>query len=455
MKAKLTDVHLRNAKPRDNRYELRDGGGLALWVAPSGRRSWVYTYKLPDGSSGFTKTRWVLGEYPSTGLAEARLLHDEARKKVRNGIDPKAEHSREVMKEAARREAERRRAERREATMEGLCSLYIEIYAKPNKRSWGEDDRQLKLDVIPAWKGRPPTEITRRDVQSLLDDIAARGAPVSANRMKALLSRLFRWALAREYVDLNPVSGIELPAKETPRDRVLTEEEVALFWRGLDVTPLSDATKRALRLILVTAQRPGEVAGLRYEEIGTLDGRVFWTIPGARRKSGETHVVPLSSLALDIIGDWEGKTGIVFEGTPPSGRRLTEGPQDAGETEVPEKRPITTRALGYALRRNIGDPIETVPKKHGKRKRKPIQVAPFSPHDLRRTAATLMSNAGVAGLVKPMILGHKPQGITQAVYDRYAYLDEKAHALEAWGRRLVGIVTGETAAKVVHLRTGR
>lgn len=116
---------------------------------------------------------------------------------------------------------------------------------------------------------------------------------------------------------------------------------------------------------------------------------------------------------------------------------------------------ITTRALGYALRRNIGKPELAPPKKHGLRKRDPIQVAPFSPHDLRRTAATLMSNAGVAGLVKPMVLGHRPLGITQTVYDRYAYLDEKAHALEAWGRRLRAIVTGETATKVVQLRAGQ
>ncbi|MBE0558783.1 MAG: integrase arm-type DNA-binding domain-containing protein, partial [Proteobacteria bacterium] len=417
MKAKLTDIHLRNAKAREHRYELRDGGGLALWVSPSGRRSWVYTYKLPDGSGGVIKIRWVLGEYPSTGLAEARSLHDDARKKVKRGIDPKAEHAREVMKEAERRETERRDAERQEATMEGLCSLYIELYAKPNKRSWAEDDRQLKLDAIPAWRSRPPNEITRRDVQSLLDDIAARSAPVSANRMKALLSRLFRWALAREYVDLNPVAGIELPARETPRDRVLTEEEVRLFWRGLDATPLSDATKRALRLILVTAQRPGEVAGLCYEEIGKLDGRVLWTIPGGRRKSGETHVVPLSPLALEIIGEWEGRTGIAFEGAPPRRRQPSQRLEDMATTEAARKSPITTRALGYALRRNIGEPDQSLPRKHGKRKRRPIQVAPFSPHDLRRTAATLMSNAGVAGLVKPMILGHSPQGITQAVYD--------------------------------------
>ena len=140
---------------------------------------------------------------------------------------------------------------------------------------------------------------------------------------------------------------------------------------------------------------------MRYEEIGEQDHWVLWTIPGARRKSGQTHVIPLSSLALEVIGEWKRRRGAVFVGT-----------QDTA---------ITTRALAYGLRRNIGEPELAPPKKHGLRKRKPLKMDSFSPHDLRRTAATLMSNAGVAGLVKPMLLGHRPLGITQTVYDRYAY----------------------------------
>jgi integrase len=433
----LTDAKVKSLRPKAKRYEVADGGrnGLVLRVTPAGVKSWVLRYRI-DGRP----RRCTLGTYPQTSLEDARMEAAAQRGLVRENIDPGE------AKRTARDEKRRQReAERTAATMETLCSRYLELYAKPNKKSWREDERQINLDVLPRWKNQRAREITRGDVQSLLDAIAARGAPVGANRMKALLSRVFRWALARGYVELNPVAGIELPARERPKDRVLSEAEVRLFWNGLDKTHLSEPVKRALRLILATAQRPGEVAGLRFEEIQEHGGRVLWTIPGDRRKSGETHVIPLSELALELLGDWQGRTGFVFEGPPPRAR---------GAAETAPTRPVTTRALGYALRRNVGEPDPTPPQKHGKRKRHPIETAAFSPHDLRRTAATLMSGAGVAGLVKPMLLGHAPQGITQAVYDRFAYMDEKAHALESWGRRLRSIVTGEEAPKVVQLRGG-
>lgn len=426
----LTETKIRSLKPKAQRYEVADGGrnGLVLRVTPNGVKTWVLRYRI-DGRP----RRFTIGTYPTKSLEGARRDAGEKRGLVEGNVDPG-----EVKRTNREEERRRREAERTAATIGTLCSRYLELHAKPKKKSWAEDERQINRDVLPRWKHHKAREITRADAQALLDAIAARGAPVAANRMKALLSRLFRWALARGYVDLNPVAGIELPATEKPRDRVLTEAEVKAFWNGLDLTPLSDPVKGALRLILTTAQRPGECAGITYEEIAEHDGRILWTIPGERRKSGETHAVPLSSLALRIIGDWKDRKGPVFPG--PKGK----------PEEPPE--PITTRALGYALRRNVGEPDPTPPKKHGKRRRFPIQAAPFAPHDLRRSAATLMSNAGVAGLVKPLILGHAPQGITRQVYDLFDYLPEKAAALEAWGRRLERIVTGEEPAKVIQLR---
>ncbi len=427
MKRKLTDVHLRQARPRGARYELRDGGGLALWVYPSGSKKWVFTYFLPGEGGKKAKVRWVFGEYPALSLTEARAQHEAARKLLKDGKDPKAEHERKVREEAARRAAEAN-----ETTVRELCHRYLELYAKPNKKSWAQDARQLRADVLPAWGNRKAREINRADVQALLDAIAGRGAPVAANRMRALLSRVFRWARSRGYVDTNPVEGIEAPAKERPKTRVLSEEEVRVFWNGLDHTALTDPVKRALRLILVTAQRPGEVVGMRYEELSEHAGRVLWTIPAARRKGNKAHVVPLPALALELIGPWKGRTGPVFVG--------------------PKGGPITPEALSYALRRNLGEPDNAPPAKHGKRQRIRIPVAHFTPHDLRRTAATLMSGAGVAGLVKPLVLGHSPQDVTRRHYDLHDYLDEKALALEAWARRLRAIVTGEKPGKVIPLR---
>ena len=428
MRRVLTESSIRAAKSGSGRKELRDGGGLALWLYSSGARSWVYTYALKELDGTERKVRWVFAEYPAVSLADARKKHEAFRELVRNGICPKAEHEREATQEAAKRAAEAA-----ETTIVDLCERYIELYAKPTKKTWAVDQRQISADILPAWGKRKARSIERADVQILLDAIVARGAPVAANRMKALLSRIFRWARSRGYIHENPVDGIEAPAKETPKDRVLSEEEIRVFWGGLDETFLSPRIKSVLRLILTTGQRPGEVAGMLYEEIREIDGFVVWSIPGERRKNGQAHTVPLSTLALEIIGEWKGRKGFVFA--------------DANG------KPPTVLALGHTLRKTLVAKVEeAAPKKHGKVRRRHIECEPFTPHDLRRSAITLMSAAGVGPLIKPMIAGHTPAGITQKVYDLFSYLPEKSSALEAWGRRLKGIVTGEEPGKVIQLR---
>ncbi|MBI5444665.1 MAG: integrase arm-type DNA-binding domain-containing protein [Deltaproteobacteria bacterium] len=474
----LTDAKVRTLKAKPGRYEVSDSGrnGLVLRVTPNGIKTWVLRYRFDDRFRRLTLGTWGpndpggpaeeagdraeaerlrRADQSNVSLAEARRRALEARSQISAGVDPgQAKQEAKISARAGRD------AERAAMTVAKLCSLYLDLWAKPNKRSWREDERQIHSDVAPTlkdpksparWDHLKAKDITRADVQALLDAIAARGAPVAANRMKALLSRLFRWALARSYVGSNPVAGIEQPAREQPKDRVLNEAEVRTFWSGLDATPLSDAVKGALRLILITGQRPGEVAGMRYEELTEEGGRVLWKIPGPRRKSGEAHIIPLSSLALEVVGDWKGRSGYVFEGPP---RRAREPEED----EAQDPAPVTTRTLSQALRRSLGDPAEervkAPPKKRGKRKRVLISVAEFSAHDLRRTAATLMTNAGVSGLVKPLILGHAPQDITRKVYDLYDYLDEKTRALDAWARRLRIIAAGEEPEKVIRLRTG-
>ncbi|GAB6063415.1 tyrosine-type recombinase/integrase [Deferrisoma palaeochoriense] len=423
MRGKLTDTQARRAPVRDRRYELRDGGGLALWVYPTGRKSWIYVYSLTEADGVTRRRRVTLGEYPAVSLEEARQRHRVARELVRQGKDPRVEHERQKRAEAERRAAEARAA--RKLTVAGLAELYLKVYAK-QKKSHDEQRRLLRKDVLPRWGHRLVEEVERTDVSELLDQIVARGAPVVANRARAVLSRMFRWARARGYIETNPVESTEPPAVEKERDRVLGIQELRLFWHGLDRTPLSHEVRTILRLILVTAQRPGEVAGMRYEELSRENGMVLWTIPGTRRKKGDTHVLPLPPLALDLIGAWEGLTGPVFPSpTDPEGS-------------------VTVRALSRALRRNLGPPDPSPPKKHGVRKREPIPVAPFTPHDLRRTAATRMADAGVSMVLVPLVMGHKPRDITRRVYDRNLYLREKADALARWTRWLQRTLSAQT-----------
>ena len=127
-----------------------------------------------------------------------------------------------------RKAVEQRRAERESETVTELIDLYINLHARPKKRSWREDQKALQANAIPAWGHRKTRDITRRDIVALLDKITARGSPIMANRMKSVLHRLFRFAIARDFIQINPVASVEAN-KETPRDRTLNDEEIERF----------------------------------------------------------------------------------------------------------------------------------------------------------------------------------------------------------------------------------
>jgi len=393
MKA-FTATAIRQLRPRDRRYEVREPGGLGLWVYPSGRKAWVYTYHYLG-----RKERVVLGEYPAMGLARAREALLEAKQVLQDGRSPRAERA--AQEEARRRERE---AQEREPTVAQLVEEYLERWAKPRKRSWEEDRRRLYKDVIPAWGKRKAREITRRDVRALLDRVMRRG-PYAANRLLAVIRKMFNWAVEQDILEVSPAWQVRAPGEERAKERVLTPAEIRAFWWGLEGFSsletgaefrATDSTRRALRFLLLTAQRPGEVAALPWAEI---EGE-WWTIPGERTKNRKAHRVPLTPLALELLGEPRGEW--VFP------RRAT---------------PITPTDLGHAIQKY----------------RRLTGMERFTPHDLRRTAASGMASLGVPRLVIRQVLNHTDPTVT-AVYDRHSYDREKREALEVWGRRLREII---------------
>lgn len=411
--AKFTDRYIDSLQPRSARYDVREGQGegFAIRVSPNGHKSWTFIYK-----QGGQKKRVSLGVYPGMSLQKARSKFRELRNLLDQGIDP-IEHERELaaQKEAARQEAERAA---RAPAVSDLASEYIEKWARPRKRSWEEDRRILGKDVLPQWGKRKARAITRQDVASLLDGIVDRGAGIQANRTLAVVRKMFNFAVARGIVDMSPCMGVSAPAPENRRDRVLTADEIRTLWSGLDTANMAEGTKLALKLQLVTAQRIGEIVNATW---GQFDlGNSWWTIPAERAKNKLAHRVPLSPLALDLLEQLR-----VL-----SGSTLWLFPSPRGD------KPMTETAMGHAVRRNLED----------------FRINPFTPHDLRRTAASHMTSLGISRLVVSKILNHVETGIT-AVYDRHSYDNEKRHALDAWGRALEGIVQkAATAPNVVAIR---
>ena len=401
---RFTDRGIQALKPKAERYEAWEGGrtGLGVRVAPSGRKSFVYMYRF-NGKP----RRMTLGVYPRIGLASARVLHAKAKQQRERGIDPGAEH------------IAKRRAEHDAETIRELVEEYLEKHARPNKRSAHADERTLRKEVLLVWGSRKAKSITRRDVIRLLDGIVDRGAPVMANRTLAVVRKMFNFAISRDIIDASPCVMIQAPAKETPRDRVLSPAEIGAFWRGLDAAKMSDQVRLALKLMLVSAQRREEVTGAPWAEFDLTDK--IWEIPGARTKNGLAHRVPLAALTLELL------------------REIREA---AGESEwlfpsPKADKPIVPDAASHALRNNL----------------EAIGVEGITPHDLRRSAASHMTELGIPRLVVSKILNHADGSIT-GVYDRYGYGAEKLRALERWGRKLQTIISGKAApGNVVKLHT--
>ncbi len=401
---KFTDKKIQNLKPKPQRYEVWEGNGFGVRVTPRGVRSFVYLYRF-EGKA----RRLTLGTYPTMTLADAHKAHAEAVKKLEQGIDPGIE-------------AVAGRAEERQApTMATLADEYLEKWAKPRKRSWREDERILKKDVIPEWGRRKAREITRRDVIRLLDGIVDRGAGIMANRTLATIRKMFNFAVSRDIVPVSPCLSVRAPAQEQRRDRVLTTDEIRAFWHALEgAKMMADGTKLALKLQLVTGQRKAEIVSAAWDEIDLTDK--WWTIPPEKAKNKMAHRVPLSPLALELLQAAKNITG--------------DSPWIFPSTQT--DRHITPEAVDHALRRPGLEALGFT----------------FVPHDLRRTAATFMTGScGIPRLVVSKILNHAEPHIT-AVYDRASYDKEKQMALDAWARKLQGIVEGAEINVVPMFRGG-
>ena len=395
----FNDKYIANLKPKDKRYNVKEDSGrgngkLTIRVSPNGNKSWLYLYNF-DG-----RDRWMtLGSYPAMTVAQAHEAVGKAKRARELGIDPGKETT------------EMHRAERAAPTVAELAADYLELYAKPRKRSADRDEELLNRNVLPTWGAHKANSITRGDAARLLDGIVARGAPVAANRTRSVLSTMFRWALERELVERNPVDGVRAPGVEHKRDRVLTANELEAVLSRLDGAKMQTCTRLAIRLQFLTAARIGEVAGAMWTEID--EAAAMWTIPPERSKNKRPHRLPLSTQALAVLRE---------------ARAL-----DCGNGPV-----FPTVQTGKAL---DGCVVATSIKANLAH----FAVDPFTPHDIRRTVATGLSEAGASRVVVGKVLNHTDASVT-AIYDRHEYTKEMREALGAWGDRVAALELAAAAA---------
>jgi integrase len=414
----FSDRYLKSLKGEDKIKDIREARGFGIRVFPSGEKTFFFRYQF-EGKKKYLN----LGRYPDISLKDARDEHSKAGKLLEKGIDP----IRAREDDAAQRQ--------QMPTIQELYKEYMARHSRPNKkeRTWKEDERNFEKDILPYWKNRKADSITRRDVTILIDRILDRGAPIAANNTFERVRQLFNFAVERGTLEHTPCFKMKSPTPKVPRDRHLSETEIRTFWANLESAAMTEEIKRALKLILLSGQRPGEVIGLSTTEIA---GR-WWTIPAERSKNGKPHLIYLTDLALELIG---GKDGYIFESPRPI--------KPIKENEVPRAKPMDENALARAVRNNCPNNVDAPPEEQVENK---LGVEFFRPHDLRRTCATHLAALGFADEVIDAVLNHVKKGVIRT-YNLHRYDREKQLALEAWERKLIAIVSAvQPTGKVIPI----
>ncbi len=391
-KRRLTELYVRRVKPESTTFLVWDDlqRGLALRVQPTGSKAWKCVY------SRHGRPRWLhLGDANAIGLADARTLAAEAMLAVARGKDPAAE----------------KRAERGAGTFTELHERYLEQHAKKHNKSWPQADALIRRHALPYWGKLQASTITRGDVKAMMARIEA---PIVANQTLAAVSAIFSWAVKEEHVAANPCKLVDRnPTKS--RERVLAESEVPQFWAAFDDAGLVVAS--ALKVLLLTGQRPGEVTHMRREHI--VDG--WWELPGdpvpelgwPGTKNGQSHRVwlpsPVQALLAELNDD-DTKTGFVFA----------------------SPRSVPVDGLDAAMRAICAK----------------LGVERATPHDLRRTHGTTITSLGFGRDIMNRIQSHREGGIA-SVYDRHGYADEIKRVMEAVANKIMALVEGRGAGNVV------
>jgi integrase len=391
--------------------------GFGLRVTAKGAKSWVAMYRV----NGKTVMETIGSLAKVTDIGEARDLARASMQKAEAGTHPVEEKRAGAARDAI-------------STVGAAVERYLSEGGRSSKNGpWkpktAKEWRRIFVhDVLPHWGDRPLAEIAKTDVLALVNDKAAtrerkrKGAPsagaaVQAGKMLTRLRTFFAWAAANDLIGADPTAGVLRPAREAQRDRVLTDDDIRFFWRGAE--QLGMPFGPLFQLLLLTAQRETEVAGLRWLEFDSVETPKVWTIPGERAKNRKPHLVHLSDLAteaLEQVAHVKGQT-LLFSGT---GKTPVSGFSNAKER--------LDELMLRALREQSGDAE--------------AELTPWVLHDLRRTATTGMARLGVAPHVADRVLNHQAGTIrgVAAVYNRFEYLDEREAALEAWGRFVESLV---------------
>lgn len=385
----LNDMKLRSLKPREKLYKVADRDGMYVAVMPSGVLSFRFDYRLNGRRETLT-----IGAYGPAGLtlAEARERTIQARRMLLNGVSPAADKRR------------RKTAAKSERTFGSWAREWVEGYRMAETTRIGRRG-VLQRDILTRFERRQLAEITEVDIRALCDQIVKRGAPSTAVQVRDVIYAVFQWAKDKGNKTPNPAADIRPSAIATfvPRDRALSPTEIGIAFRLAEQITTYPTNRLALRLVLLTMVRKGMLIGATWDEVDFE--KATWTIPKERMKVRRPHVVYLSQQALDILSALQTCAG--------SSRYLL--PAAYGLNQ-----PISQGTLNKVTAQII---------RLAQEQNQPL--APFTVHDLRRTASTILHEAGFLSDWIEKCLSHEQQGV-RAVYNKAEYAEGRRDMLQQW-----------------------
>lgn len=387
----LTDTKLKNLKPVDKPYKVADRDGLYVTVLPSGTISFRYNYTINKRQETL-----VLGKYGQLNLAEARDKLIEAKKSISSGSSP----------------ARMKAREKKKITDADTFGEWAEVWL--TKYAMAESTRDMKRsgyerDLKYPFAKLKMTEITDSDLRSLCDKIVNRGAPASAIHVREIVQSIYRYAADKGHKYVNPADSIKPTsiAIFKPRERALSPEEISILFEYVDKEPCFPSIKMAVRILLLTMLRKSELIEAEWAEINFTDA--LWTIPAKRMKMSKAHNIYLSQQALDIFTALKmcaGQSRYVLPGRYD---------QDLTMSKATLNRTITAAC--------------DAAKKDGK------SLGHCGPHDLRRTASTMLHEAGYNTDWIEKCLAHEQKGV-RAVYNKAEYADQRRTMLQDWANMI-------------------
>jgi integrase len=402
MRKRLTDRTLDALKATGKRYDVWDEtlGGFGVRISERGKRQFILFARFGGAPN---PTRRAIGEYPKVSLAQARNTARAWQAMLAQGVDPATEIARH-QREEARRNA---------ASFGVVVGAYLEHLRKRRYRSLRDVENCLNREFVSRWGDRPISDIERRDVLAVLDDLVSEGKLHAARNALAYLRSLFNWACDRYDLPHSPCERIKprhAIGTTSHRTRVLSDDELRALWAACG--DLGYPFGQLFRFMLLTGQRRDECSQASWREFDLK--HQTWTIPAARYKSGTPHIVPLTD---DMIA--------LLQGLP----RFKGG--DYVFSTTLGKRPVS----GFSKAKARLDAM--------------MSTEPFVLHDCRRSMRTALASLRVPDAIAELAIGHSKKGLIK-VYNQHSYIDELRDAFSRWNIHLRGIVA--PVDNVVELR---